>query len=229
MILPLWLSPHCSILLSFQYFHIRMESLLAWRCSFPKRPSSTQTPVRPFSMTSSSIKLPTVENLPLHIRSPNRQKHLRHPSRTRCWSHPNAPGSNQAVTLNLYPGGTPHLADTPRLVIIHPLVVTLHLGAILPLPAIHPPTTLPPSTNAYPPLPPPHLRYAGPGAGRKLPARRPAESARVDTFVHPRPHLTSPSHLHRHPWWSAAQSAPVPYHHSPDRLSSRSSHPYISS
>lgn len=213
-----------------------MESLLAWRCFSPKRPSSTQRPVHPFSMMSSSTKLPTMENLPLPAKSfpltaptltplliqcPNRPKH---PSRPRCPSHPNTPRNNHPVTVNPCAGGTPHLAVTPHLVATHHPAVTLHLGAILPPPAIHPSTTLPPSTNACPPPPPPHLSYASPEVGRKLlsqSAQRLAESTREDTFVHPPPLLTSPSRLRHHPGWSAARSAPGPCHHSADPVSTQ--------
>lgn len=154
-----------------------MESLLAWRCSSPKRPSSVQRPAHPFSMTSSSTKLPTMENLPLTapaltpllIQCPNHPKPLRHPNHPRCQSHPKTPRNNHLVTTNPCTEGNP-------------------------------PTTLPPSTNACPPPPPPHLSYAGPEVGRKRPSRRAQRlSTREDTFIHPPPRLTSPSRHHHHP------------------------------
>lgn len=190
-------SLHCCILLYLPYFHIRMESLLAWRCSSPKRPSAMQRPALPFSMTSSSTKLPTMENLPLTaptltpllIQCLNHPKPLRHPNHPRRQSHPNTPRNN-------------HLAVIPHLVATHHPAVALNLGAILPPLAIHPPTTPPPSTNARPPPHPPRLSYAGPEVGRRHPsqsAQRLAESTREDTSIHLPPRLTSPSRLHHHP------------------------------
>lgn len=229
--LPLWLCPHCCILLYLPYFHVRMESLLAWRCSSPKTPSSTQTPTRLFSMMSSSTKLPTMENLPLPamltpllIQCPNRPKHLRHPKHPNRPSHLNTPRNSHPVIVNPYLGGTPHLAFTLHQVATHHPADTLPLGTIPPPPATHPLTTLPPNTNACPPPPPPHLSYAGPEVDRKLPSqsvRRLEESAREDTSVHPPPRLTSPSCLPHHPGWSAAQSAPGPCHLSPDPVSTQ--------
>lgn len=198
---------------------LRMESLLAWKCSSPKRPSSTQRPARPFSMTSSSTRLPTAETLPLPAKPlpltvptptpplstfQNRPKHPRKPSRPRCPSrpnHPNPPRSIQPLTASPCLEGTPHLAVTPLLFATHRPSVILHLGAIFPPPAIRPPTTLPPSANACPHLLPPRRSFAGPEVDLRPPtqsARARGESARVDTFVHLPPRLISPSHLHRH-------------------------------
>lgn len=226
--LPLWLCPHCCILLYLPYFHIRMGSLLAWRCSSPKRPSFTQTPNHLFSMMSSSTKLPTMENLllpamptPLLIQCPNRPKRRRHPSRP---SHPNTPRNNHPVIVNPCLGGTPHLAFTLHQVATHHPADTLPLGTIPPPPATHPPAIRPPNTNACPRPPPPHLSCAGPEVDHKLPSqsvRRLEESAREDTSVHPPPHPTSPSCLPHRPGWSAARSAPGPCRHSPDPVSTQ--------
>lgn len=215
-------APHCCILLYLPYFHIRMGSLLAWRCSSPKRPSFTQTPNHLFSMMSSSTKLPTMENLllpamptPLLIQCPNRPRHP---------SHPNTPRNNHPVIVNPCLGGTPHLAFTLHQVATHHPADTLPLGTIPPPPATHPPTIRPPNTNACPRPPPPHLSYAGPEVDHKLPSqsvRRLEESAREDTSVHPPPHLTSPSCLPHRPGWSAARSAPGPCRHSPDPVSTQ--------
>lgn len=164
-----------------------MASRSVWRFFCRKRPSSMQTPARPFSTTSSSIK----PNLTLrHIRLPN---HRKPPSRT---SHPNAPGIHRPVIGNPCLGGIPRPAVALRPVATHPPLATQHPGAI-------PPITLPPTSSACPPPPPPPLLItAGQGARLRPPSQnvpQPAEGTRVDTFVPPPPRLTSPSCLHHRP------------------------------
>lgn len=234
--LPLWLSLHFCTLLYLPYFYIRMGSLLVWKCSSPKRPNSTQRPGRPLSMMSFSTRLPTMETLPLPAKllpptapwvTPplmpflNHPNHLRHPSHPRFLSHQNHPNmarSTNPATTNPWLEGTPHLAVIHHLDATHHPVDTQHLGAILPPPAIHLLTTLPPNTNTC--SPPPHLSYASLEVGLKLLAQRAqglGESIRVNTFIHPPPHLILPSLPHRHPRWSTAQSAPGPCHHCRDQ------------
>lgn len=174
-----------------------------------------QTQAHPFNTTSSSIKLPTAGNrlLPAtptrtlrHIQPPNRRKPPRAPS------HPNAPGKHHPVIVSPCLGGTPHLAAALCLVATHPPLTTQHPGAI-------PPITLSPISNACPPPPPAHLSIAGPGGRLRPPSQSAShlmEGTRVDTSVHPLPHLTSPSRLHHHPERSAARLAPAPFRRSHD-------------
>lgn len=89
----------CSACVRFsQSFHVRMESQLVWRFFCRKRPSAMRTQAHPFSTTSSSIKLPTVENRLLPATPP---KHTLHPIQPldrrkppRCPSVLNTPGSH---------------------------------------------------------------------------------------------------------------------------------------
>lgn len=165
-----------------RYFRTRMASRSVWRFFCRERPSSTQTPARPFSTTSSSIK----PNLTLRpTRLPNHQKHPRQ-------SHPKAPGkpclgATRRPAVALLPGATP------------PSLATQRPGAI-------PPIVLPPISSACPPPPPPppprRLISTGQGARLRPPSQnapQPAEGTAVDMFVRPPPRLTSPSRLHPRP------------------------------
>lgn len=192
-------SPYIAAFFS-RYFHTRTASRSVWRFFCRRRPSSTQTPARPFSTTSSSIK----PNLTLrHIRPSN---HPKPPKRT---SHPNAAGLHRPAIGKPFLGGTPRPAGAT-----HPPLATRHPGAI-------PPISLPPISRAWPPPhPPPPLSQAGQGARLRPPSPNvppPAEGTRVDTSVHLPPRLTSPSRLHHRPGPSAARLAPAPCPRSPDQ------------
>lgn len=190
----------CSACVRFsQSFHVRMESQLVWRFFCRKRPSAMRTRAHPFSTTSSSIKLPTVENRRLPATPPARTLHPIQPldrrKPPRCPSRQNTPGSHHPAIGSPCLGGTPHLAATLCRVATHPPLATQHPGAI-------PPITPPPISNACPPPPPAHLSIAGPGACLRPPSQNVpqlAEGTRVDTSIRPPPHLTSPSRLHHHP------------------------------
>lgn len=234
MFLPSWLFLHCCNLLHLPYFNIRMEWLLAWKCFSPKRPSFTQRTTRPFSMMSSSTRLPTMETLPLPAKAsplthpvltpplipfPDHPIHLRHPRFLSQTNPPNRP-------RNRWEGGTLHLAGTAHPVAIHHQVATQLPGVILPLSAVCLPTTLPLISGACPPAHPLPLSYAGPEVGlriRKLRPQRLGESTMEDTSAHSHHHHILPSLLHHHPGGSTARSVPDPCHHSPDQAFAQSS------
>lgn len=183
-----------------------MESPSAWKCSSPKRPSSTPRPARLYSTTSSCTRLPTTETPPLPAKRPtltvptptaltqylNRPKHPRRPGPPWCLSRPNppsAPRTDHLITTNPRPGGDAHLAVTRHPDATRHPGITLLLVDILPPPAACPPITPPLNTNACPPPPPPppHLSYADPEVGCNAPAQSalgPGDSPGVDTFVH---------------------------------------------
>lgn len=85
---------------------------MAWKCSYPKRPSSTQMSAHPFNMMSSSTKLPTMQT-PAVIA---KELPPTPPSLIPSLNPPKHPGH---LTLT-----TPHLVAT-----LHP-AVTQHLGVI---------------------------------------------------------------------------------------------------
>lgn len=177
-----------------------MESPLVWRCSYPKKPSSTWTPAHHLSMMSSSTRLPTTEAPPLSAKP----RPLSHPPLMSSPNHPspqNKPWKVYVLTVNQSPWGAPHQVNTRR------PAVTQHLGVI-------PPPTLPPSTNVPPtPLSPLSCAEIWLQAQSTL---RVGETTRVDESAQPLHRLTSLGHLHHHhPGWRTVQSAPGHCH--PDR------------
>lgn len=178
---------HCCIPLYSPYFHIRMESLLVWRCSYPKRPSCTWTPAHHLSMTSSSTRLPTTETPPLSAKP----LPLTHPPLMSSLNPPcpqNKPRKACVLTMSLSPGGTLHPGGGPHLVTTRRPAVTPHLGVIPP----------PTSTEAPPaPLPPLSCTEIW---SRPQSTLGVGETTRVDEPAHPRHRLTSLGRLHhRHP------------------------------
>lgn len=182
--------------------HIRMRSLLAWRCFCPKRPSCTRKPASPFNTMSSSTRLPIMETL--HLSPPPLMWFpylLKHQSLPKRQNPLKTPRSTCTVTVNPSLGGTPLLAVTPYPAATSLQTATPHLD-------VTPPLT--PHTNACRPAPPPHLSWTGPGLRRPAQtALSPGGTVRGDTFTHRPPHLILPSCLHHRPRWSTARSAPA--------------------